>query len=88
MEEANGSQSFDQATPGDKPGAVPKQSTTEAEPTQVAESTRLPSHQVLPLAEEELQEHRDAIMRQQMLGRQLLSELTRRHQDNITKENN
>ena len=39
----------------------------------------LPSHPVLPLDEQEMQEHRDAILQQQMLGRQLLSELTRRH---------
>ena len=36
-------------------------------------------HPVLPLDEQEMQEHRDAILQQQMLGQQLLSELTRRH---------
>ena len=39
----------------------------------------LPNHPVLPLDDKEMQEHRDAILQQQMLGRQLLSELTRRH---------
>ena len=43
-------------------------------------TTTLPNHPVLPLDEQEMQEHRDAILQQQMLGRQLLSELTRRHQ--------
>ena len=42
----------------------------------------LPPHPVIQMTAQELQEHRDAILQQQMLGRQLLSELTRRH---ITK---
>ena len=42
-------------------------------------TTALPNHPVLPLDEQEMQEHRDAILQQQMLGRQLLSELTRQH---------
>ena len=37
------------------------------------------SHPVLPLDEKELREHRDAILQQLMLGRQLFSELNRRH---------
>ena len=41
----------------------------------------LPNHPVLPLNEKELQEHRDAILQQQMLGRQLLSKLMRRHHE-------
>ena len=40
----------------------------------------LPPHPVIQLNEEELQEHRDAILQQQMLGRQLLSDLARRHE--------
>ena len=41
----------------------------------------LPSHPVIPLNEQELQEHRDAILQQMMLGRQLLSKLMRRHHE-------
>ena len=40
----------------------------------------LPPHPVIQLSQAELQEHRDAILQQQMLGRKLLSELTRRHE--------
>ena len=42
-------------------------------------TTSLPNHPVLRLDEQEMQVHRDAILQQQMLGRQLLSKLTRRH---------
>ena len=65
--------------------AVPEQAGTVATPTtavkleEPASTVVLPSHPVLPLGEKELQEHRDAILQQQMLGRQLLSKLTRRH---------
>ena len=48
-------------------------------PEESASTIVLPNHPVLPLDDKELQEHRDAILQQQMLGRQLLSELTRRH---------
>ena len=64
---------------------VLEQASTIQPPTPMAGSTglpslpSLPSHPVLPLDEHELQEHRDAILQQQMLGRQLLNELTRRH---------
>ena len=89
MEEASGDQSFDQEAAGDTSEVVPEQLTTENGPTPIAESTRLPSHPVIPLEEKELQEHHDAIMRQQMLERQLLNELTCRHQahQGITKDN-
>ena len=49
--------------------------------TGLSSTPTLPSHPVIPLNEQELQEHRDAILQQQMLGRQLLSELTRRHEE-------
>ena len=49
-------------------------------PAGLPSTLTLPSHPVQPLDEQELQEHRDAILQQQMLGRQWLSELTRRHQ--------
>ena len=49
--------------------------------TGLSSTPTLPSHPVIPLNEEELQEHRNAILQQQMLGRQLLNKLTRRHKD-------
>ena len=44
-------------------------------------SPMLPSHLALRMNEEEMRVHRDAIMQQQMLGRQLLRELRQRHED-------
>ena len=41
-----------------------------------ASTITLPNHPVLPLDDQELQEHRVAILQQQILGCQLLSELT------------
>ena len=43
-------------------------------------SPMLPSHPALRMNEEEMRVHRDAIMQQQMLGRQLLRELRQRHE--------
>ena len=40
----------------------------------------LPSHPALWMNREEMQVHRDAILQQQMLGRQLLRELCDRYQ--------
>ena len=54
-------------------------STMAAKPEEPASTVIHPNHPVLPLDNKELQEHRYAILQQQMLGRQLLSELTRRH---------
>ena len=65
--------------------AVPEQagtvatSTTAGKPEEPASTVILPNHPVLPLDDQEMQEHSDAILQKQMLGRQLLSELTRRH---------
>ena len=74
QEEAEGNKDFvlEQAS------TVPPPAATEG-PTGLPSTPSLPSHPVLPLDEQEMQEHRDAILQQQMLGRQLLSELTRRH---------
>ena len=85
MEEACSHDSFDLPPPEVSRIAVPEQAETVATPTTAvkleapASTVVLPSHPVLPLDEKELQEHRNAILQQQMLGRQLLSELTRRH---------
>ena len=43
-------------------------------------SPMLPSHPAIRMSQEEQQVHRDAILQQQMLGRQLLRELRERHQ--------
>ena len=43
-------------------------------------SPMLPSHPAIRMNQEELRVHRDAILQQQMLGRQLLRELRERHQ--------
>ena len=43
-------------------------------------SPMLPNHPALRMNEEEMRVHRDAIMQQQMLGRQLLRELRDRHE--------
>ena len=54
-------------------------STTAAKSEEPASTVILPNHSVLPLNDQEMQEHRDAILQQQMLGRQLLSKLNRQH---------
>ena len=92
MEEACSDDSFDLPPPEAPLGrqeeevsrtAVPEQAGTVATPSATgrpegtASTVVLPSH--LAMDEKELQEHRDAILQQQMLGHQLLSELTRRH---------
>ena len=62
--------------------AVPEQAGTASTPAMASKSEEptstvvLPNHPVLPLDDKE---YRDAILQQQMLGRQLLSELTRKH---------
>ena len=93
MEEACSNNSFD-LPPPEAPErreeevsriAVPEQAgtvtttTTAVRPEEPASTVALPSHPVLPLDDKDLQEHRDAILQQQMLGRQLLSKLTRQH---------
>ena len=62
-------------------GGHPRKKRKEKEGGRLA-TPELPPHPVVQMSTQELQEHRDAILQQQMLGRQLLSELTRRH---ITK---
>ena len=91
MEEACSDESFDLPPPEAPLGrqeeevsrtAIPEQAGTDATPSAAgrpASTVILPSHPVLAMDEKELQEHRDAILQQQMLGRQLLSEVTRRH---------
>ena len=95
MEEACSNDSFD-LPPPEAPerqeeaegirDTVPVQASTVStlppveKPGGLSSTTALPNNPVLPLDEQEMQEHRDAILQQQMLGRQLLlSELTRRH---------
>ena len=76
MEEACSHDSFDLPPPEVSRIAVPEQAGTVATPTTAvkleapASTVVLPSHPVLPLDEKELQEHRNAILQQQ---------LTRRH---------
>ena len=43
-------------------------------------SPELPTHPTIRMNKEEMQEHRGAILQQQMLGRQLLKELRHRHE--------
>ena len=94
MEEACSNDSFD-LSPPEAPerqeeaevsrDTVPEQAgtvstTLPAEKSEGPSSTiTLPNLPVLSLDDQEMQEHRDAILQQQMLGRQLLSERTRRH---------
>ena len=90
MEEATGDQSEDQQQSTSKADPVPTQSPIAAIEDGVpplAESTRLQAQAPASPEGEELQEHRDTILRQQMLGRLLLSELSLWHQakqENIT----
>ena len=49
-------------------------------PAEQPGTTALPSHPAIQMTEEEMQVHRDAILQQQMLGRQLLAELRQRHE--------
>ena len=68
------------------PETVLEQASTPTPPSPTSSETgrpetpELPPHPVVQLTKEELQEHCDAILQQQMLGRQLLSELMRRHE--------
>ena len=49
-------------------------------PVEQPGATAHPSHPAIQMTEEEMQVHRDAILQQQMLGRQLLAELRQRHE--------
>ena len=49
-------------------------------------SPMLPSHPALRMNQEEMQVHRDAILQQQVLGRQLLRELRQQHEDRHHKQ--
>ena len=49
-------------------------------PAEQPGATALPSYPAIQMTDEEMQVHRDAILQQQMPGRQLLAELRQRHE--------